>query len=208
MMAKTLTVNGAKKVYILGRRLEVLKKAALEHPSLSPIQCDVTSKEALQSAVDQITAECGYINLLVPNSGVMGPKLRYSPTQSISELRQSLFTDGDMAGMTEVMHVNVTATFFTMTAFLELLDVGNKNALKGGFGKPIKAGSDIPAIQSQVIFISSISAHSRHWLCSPPYFSSKAALTQIAKHASTQLVRFGIRVNAMAPGCKYHILPS
>ncbi|KAI2602741.1 short-chain dehydrogenase [Hypoxylon sp. NC1633] len=201
-MARALAFNGAKKVYILGRREDVLQASAQEHPSLIPLRCDVTSKEDLQSVVDQIKADVGYVNLVVANSGGIGPPVRFNPTASLSDLRQTLFTDFSMEGMNDTLGLNVTAAFFTMTAFLELLDAGNKNALNGGFGKPIKGmkGSDVPSIQSQVIFTTSVSAFSRHWTSSPPYLTSKVAIMQVAKHASTQLARFGIRVNAIAPG--------
>ncbi|KAF7592072.1 hypothetical protein BBP40_000738 [Aspergillus hancockii] len=199
-MARALASNGARKVYILGRRLSVLENAAAEHPRIIPHQCDVTSKPSLQSAVDRITTETGYVNLVVGNSGTIGPPMRFNPSASISETRQSLFTDFSMDEMNDTLHLNITAAFFTMTAFLELLDAGTKNALEGGFGKPVQEGSDVPSIQSQVIFTTSISAFSRHWTSSPPYLASKAAIMQVTKHASTQLARFGIRVNAIAPG--------
>ncbi|KAK7419284.1 hypothetical protein QQX98_003436 [Neonectria punicea] len=199
-MARALVLNGAKKVYILGRRLEVLIRAAQEHSSLVPLQCDVTSKEDLQAAVNRITDEVGYVNLVVANSGSIGPPVRFNPTRSLAELRETLFTNFSMDEMNEVLNLNVTAAFFTMTAFLELLDAGNKNALKDGFGKPINEGSHVPLIQSQVIFTTSVSAFSRHWSSSPPYLTSKVAIMQVTKHASTQLARFGIRVNAIAPG--------
>jgi NAD(P)-dependent dehydrogenase (short-subunit alcohol dehydrogenase family) len=202
-MARALAHNGAAKVYILGRRLEVLETAAREHASIVPLQCDVTSKADLQAAVDHITAEIGYINLVVANSGIIGPAVRFSPTASLTETRETLFTNFNMEDMTEALHLNVTAAFFTMTAFLELLDAGNKNALKGGFGRPIIEGGEVPSIQSQVIFTTSVSAFSRHWSSSPPYLTSKVAVMQVTKHASTQLARFGIRVNAIAPGCKF-----
>ncbi|KAK1960906.1 short chain dehydrogenase [Colletotrichum eremochloae] len=199
-MAKALATHGAAKVYILGRRLNVLEDAAKGHPNIIPHQCDVTSKEDLQAAVDRVTKEVGYVNLVVANSGVVGPSVRYNPSLSVSELRKVLFTDFSMQDMTDVLHVNVTAAFFTMSAFLELLDAGNKNALKGGFGKPDKEGSDVVAIQSQVIFTSSISAYSRHYASSPPYMASKVAIMHITKHASSQLGRLGIRANGLAPG--------
>lgn len=201
-MARALAHNGAAKVYILGRRLEVLESAALEHASLVPLQCDVTSKTDLQAAVDHIATQVGYVNLVVANSGIIGPAVRFSPTATLAETRTKLFDEFRMEDMTGTLHLNVTAAFFTMTAFLELLDAGNKNALKGGFGKPINEESDVPAIQSQVIFTTSVSAFSRHWSSSPPYLTSKVAIMQVTKHASTQLARFGIRVNAIAPGCK------
>ncbi|KAL2839449.1 short-chain dehydrogenase [Aspergillus pseudodeflectus] len=199
-MARALAFNGAHKVYILGRRLDVLEKAAKEHPSIVPLRCDVISKQDLQSVVDQITAHVGYVNLVIANSGSIGPPVRFNPTASIPELRETLFTKFSMDEMNETLHLNITAAFFTMTAFLQLLDAGNRHALQSGFGRPITEGSEVPSIQSQVIFTTSISAFSRHWTSSPPYLTSKAAIMQVTKHASTQLARFGIRVNAIAPG--------
>ncbi|PYH42142.1 SDR family NAD(P)-dependent oxidoreductase [Aspergillus saccharolyticus JOP 1030-1] len=201
IMTRALATNGAHKVYILGRRQEVLERAAAEFPgTVIPHPADVTSKADLQAAVDRIKSEVGYVNLVIANSGTIGPAARFNPAASISELRQTLFTDFDMEGMNETLNLNVTAAFLTMTAFLELLDAGTQNALRGGFGKPFREGSDVPSIQSQVIFTSSISAFSRHFSSSPPYLTSKAAIMQVTKHASTQLARFGIRVNALAPG--------
>lgn len=96
----------------------------------------------------------------------------------------------------------MTGAYFTMLAFLELLDAGNENARKGGFGAPLTEGSSVPSVQSQVLFISSISAYSRAWISAPSYSASKAAIEHLAKHASSNLARYSIRVNAMAPGCK------
>ncbi|CRL23926.1 Short-chain dehydrogenase/reductase SDR [Penicillium camemberti] len=199
-MSRALAANGARKVYILGRRLEVLEKAAEEYTSIVAVQADVTSKADLQAAVDRIKNEVGYVNLVVANSGNIGPAVRFSPSASISELRETLFTNFSPDEMNDALALNITAAFFTMTAFLELLDAGTRNALQGGFGKPPKEGTDVPSIQSQVIFTTSVSAFSRHWSSSPPYLTSKVAIMQVAKHASTQLARFGIRVNAIAPG--------
>jgi NAD(P)-dependent dehydrogenase (short-subunit alcohol dehydrogenase family) len=200
-MTRALAFNGAKKVYIIGRRLEKLEEAAKEHDSIIPIQGDVTSKTDLQAAVDRITNEVGYVNLVIANSGVLGPPVRFNPNHSIHELRETLFTNFSPEEMTGTLNLNVTAAFFTMTAFVELLDAGNKLALSGGFGKPAE-GSKVPLIQSQVIFTSSLSAFSRHWSSSPTYLASKVAIMQLAKHASTQLAQYGIRVNTLAPGRK------
>ncbi|RYP75484.1 hypothetical protein DL771_002369 [Monosporascus sp. 5C6A] len=73
-----------------------------------------------------------------------------------------------------------------MLASLELLNAYNKNALNGGFGSPKKEGSDVPWIPSHVIFRGSVSSYSRHISSSAAYRGSKAAITHIAKHASTQ----------------------
>jgi len=203
-MARALATNGAAKVYLLGRRLEILQEVIKEHPSIFvPIQCDITSKDSIQSAVDTITAQSGFVNLLVANSGVGGSPARWDPSYTISEARQALFTDNTMEDMTHAFHVNTTGAFFTLTAFLELLDAGNKNAVeKGGFGAPYPGGKE-PSVQSQVIFTSSVAAFSRHPLSNPAYAGSKAAIMHLTKHSSSAMARYGIRANALAPGCEF-----
>ncbi|KAB2107024.1 hypothetical protein AG0111_0g5265 [Alternaria gaisen] len=201
MIAKALVSAGASKVYILGRRKDKLELAAAQHESLIPLQCDITLKESLQAAVDTIAKDVGFINLLVANSGILGPTSSFVPGLSVQELRKNIFEDTAMEEFAQTFHVNTTATYFSMFAFLELLDAGNKNALDGGFGKPLGEGSKVPSIQSQVIITSSVGAFLREWQCAPAYAGSKAAITHMVKHASTGLAPHGIRVNALAPGC-------
>jgi NAD(P)-dependent dehydrogenase (short-subunit alcohol dehydrogenase family) len=208
MVAKALAAGGASKIYILGRRIDRLDAAASQYPSFHPIQCDITSKESLQSAVEFITSNTGHINLLVANSGIVGPMSSFVPGQSISQIRKSMFEDTSMADFANTFEVNVTATYFSILAFLELLDAGNAAAVKGGYGKPTKEGELVPSIQSQVIVTSSVGAFLREWMCPPAYAGSKAAIMHLVKHASTGLSSHGIRVNALAPGCGFPIFSS
>ncbi|KAK7961106.1 NAD(P)-binding protein [Apiospora saccharicola] len=218
VMARALLGAGAKKVYILGRRRDVLDKAVSEAAAdlkktsssgvMIPIECDVTSKASLQSAVDTVTKDAGYLNLLVANSGIGGPEARYGKGKSIAELRKELFEGVEMEDFTSTFHVNVTGAYFTMLAFLELLDAGNKYAVahaneEGVFGAPAADASSnpkVPAVQSQVIFTSSISAFSRAHVSGPAYAGSKSAIMHLTKHSSSNLAEHGIRVNALAPG--------
>ena len=72
MLTQALATNGAK-VYITGRRLEVLETTARVHGtpeklgsqggSIVPIAMDVTSKESIKGVVDYITNTEGYLNL-------------------------------------------------------------------------------------------------------------------------------------------------
>ncbi|KAH6614491.1 hypothetical protein B0J18DRAFT_301790 [Chaetomium sp. MPI-SDFR-AT-0129] len=208
-IARALATNGAKRVYILGRRLDVLKTAAAEFPDIFvPVQCDVTDHASLQAAVDKVTADAGYINLLVANSGVGGPPSGFTghPDVPLAEVRAKTFTAEAMAETTNTLHVNVTGAYFTILAFLELLDEGNKRAVKGeGFGKPLVEGSDVPSVQSQVIVTSSVAAFSRMHISSPAYLGSKAAILQLTKQMSSNLAVYGIRANALAPGCKFSL---
>ncbi|KAI1805838.1 NAD(P)-binding protein [Daldinia bambusicola] len=194
MMAKTLVRAGASKVYLLGRRQDILDSAATQEKGLVPITCDVTSKDSLQTAVDTITSDVGYVNLLVANAGILGPTKKFNHSLSIHELRKEMFEEASTDGFTNTLNVNVTGAYFTMLAFLELLDAGNKNALRGGFGAPEHPGSSVVSIQSQVIFTSSVGAYSRDSLSPPAYSGSKAALSHLAKHASTNLSKYEIRV--------------
>ncbi len=74
--ARALDANGAKAVYIVGRREETLKEAAQTavNGTIKPIVGDVTDKESLTKVADQVRQEQGYINLLFANAGVSGPK--------------------------------------------------------------------------------------------------------------------------------------
>lgn len=197
-MARALAENGAAKVYILGRRMDVLEAAAAETRGLVPIGCDVTSKESLQAAVDRVAADSGHVDLLVANSGIFGPSsARWQPDLSVSELRDAMFVNGDMAGVTNAFNVNVTGAFFTFLAFLELLHAGNEKKKKA-----VGPGNVNP-VQSQVVFISSIASFSRHNAGAPVYGATKAALTHLTKHTASAVARHGIRANALAPGCTF-----
>ncbi|KAI0403154.1 short chain dehydrogenase [Xylaria palmicola] len=211
MMAKALSGAGAK-VYILGRRVSTLEAAASSHPNIVPLVCDVTSKASLQGAVDRITAEAGYVNLVVANAGIFGPPASYDSSLSVRALRRALFEGVDMAAFTETMHVNATAAYFTLLAFLELLDSGNQNALRGegGFGGPSlreeggggggRSTGVPPFVQSQVVFTASVGSFSRERATPPAYAASKSAVAHLAKHAATNLAPYQIRVNTLAPG--------
>lgn len=203
MMAEALAVNGASKVFILGRREDVLAKAAAKYPEVMvPVTCDISSKESLAAAAAQVATAAGYINLLIANSGIAGTFVRYDTSLSIPDLQAHLMAMS-MDGFTKTLHVNATGQFFTMVAFLELLDKGNKHALSGkagAFGAPVKEGGKAPSVQSQVVFTSSHASFARGAWTAPDYGASKAAVTFLMKQASTCLAGYGIRANALAPG--------
>jgi NAD(P)-dependent dehydrogenase (short-subunit alcohol dehydrogenase family) len=72
--AQALAANGAK-VYITGRRKEVIENSASVHGSekalgssggsIVPLVMDVTSKESISAIVEHITKEDGYLNVCV-----------------------------------------------------------------------------------------------------------------------------------------------
>ncbi|XXH01864.1 T-complex protein 1 subunit zeta [Hypoxylon texense] len=187
MITQALESNGAI-VYIIGRRKESLDKAATtaKHGNIRPIQGDVTSKEDLERAVAEIKSAVGYVNVVVANSGILGPSLQgITPETSLSDLRSQLL-GWDTTAFTNTYAVNTTGVFNTIAAFLELLDEGNK---RGNLKQ-----------KSQVIATSSIGAYNRVPFAGYAYGSSKAAVIHMMKQFATGLVPYGIRANVIAPG--------
>ncbi|KAJ4388615.1 hypothetical protein N0V93_006074 [Gnomoniopsis smithogilvyi] len=191
MIVKALEQNGAK-VYIIGRRKEVLEKVAKEeakHGNIIPIQGDATSKEDLERIVAQITKETGYINLLVANAGITGPMFTspntLAPSTPLADLQKQLW-NVDPAGFDQTFSVNVRAVYFSIVAFLPLLEAGNQ---KGNVAQ-----------SSQAIITSSIGGFNREPLAHFSYSASKAAVTHMAKQFATVFGKYKIRFNVIAPG--------
>ncbi|KAJ5051749.1 uncharacterized protein L3040_001521 [Drepanopeziza brunnea f. sp. 'multigermtubi'] len=189
MMARALALNGAHKVYIIGRRKEILEAAARSVPTnnIVPLVGDVTSKETLASLVATITSEVGYINVLIANSGILGPQKSIPITagSSIADF-QKAYGDTSFGEYAATFELNTVAVWFTIVAFLGLLDEGNK---KGNVEQ-----------KSQVIATSSIGGFNRNVPGGFAYGQSKAATTHLMKQLASQLAPFGIRSNVLAPG--------
>ena len=182
MIARALAEAGAHKVYIVGRRLDVLHAAAtsIGYPTvISPLYCDVTSKISLESIAAVIESDVGYLNLVVANAGVGGPQVPWpGPTTSLEEWRdQQLAQDFD--DFTHTFKVNTCSVWYTAMAFLKLLDNGNKRANLEQ--------------SSQVIVISSIASFNKKSPGGIAYGASKAGSTHLAKQLSSVLPTWNIR---------------
>lgn len=189
MITTALATNGADKVYILGRREQVLKEAATAiGPNVIPLTCDVSSKESLKEAAATVKRDVGYLNLLVCNAGIGGPQVK-GPTPELTAAEWAeMNLNHAKEDYTRVFDVNVSSVWYTAMAFLELLDLGNK---KG----------NVPQ-SSQVITTSSIGAFNKVAPGGWAYGQSKAAVTLLSKHLSSVLPQWNIRSNCIAPGCE------
>lgn len=166
-----------------------------KHGSIIPIAGDVTSKPDLERIAAQIQSEAGHINLLVCNAGIMGPT--FSPgisvqpadpkKSSLEDLQRDLWSV-DPSALDKVFSINVGGVFFTIAAFLPLLNAGNENG-----GSP----------NSQVVVTSSIGGLNRVPMAHYLYSASKAAVTHMAKQFASTCASFGIRFNVIAPGCAW-----
>jgi len=197
MIAQGLAASGAK-VYITGRRLDVLKKTADSWDKkvggqILPLQMDVTDKKSIAQVKSNIEAQEGKIHILVNNAGQVGPESHFLGNPEAPEckdaetLGQSLFDNESFEGWADLYSINASAIFFVTTAFLGLL---------------AKGSDDIKGHWSTVINITSMSGLikvAQEHFC---YNSAKAAASHLTKMFSTELAlkKIPVRVNAVAPG--------
>ncbi|KAK7056984.1 hypothetical protein VNI00_002702 [Paramarasmius palmivorus] len=202
MIAKGLAANGAK-VYITGRRAEVLQKVAdetsKEDGEIVPLPMDVTDKKSILEAKKVLQEKEGKLHILVNNAGQVGPVSPFMSNPDAPELKSgeamgnALFQE-DFAGWGQLYSINVFPIFFVTTALLGLLENGSQ---------------DIPTWTSSVINITSISGvikqaqdHVQSLLDVFCYNSAKAAASHLTKLLSTELhiKKIPVRVNAVSPG--------
>ncbi|CZT21182.1 related to dehydrogenases with different specificities (related to short-chain alcohol dehydrogenases) [Ramularia collo-cygni] len=195
--AKILDANGAKAVYIVGRREEVLRKAAdsAENGTIIPLVGDVTNIDSLRGIVATIEKEQGYVNVVFANAGTTGvchdpsDDVRMGKIPTLAEFQQKMLRPELLDEFTQVLHINTTAVHYTAMAFLDLLDKGNQK-------KNV-------AQESQIIVTTSAAAYERSLLPSlAAYCSAKAATSTLAGVLATKFAerRLHIRVNSIAPG--------
>ncbi|KAI5866796.1 NAD(P)-binding protein [Durotheca rogersii] len=194
MAAQALSANGAK-VYITGRRTEVLENAARSHQPgnasggrIIPVgPCDVTDKNDLERLATEIGRRERFIHLLVCNAGIAGPKAEPDVAEA-TDLKTRLWENEDLADWRANFDTNVTAVYFTTVAFLPLLQAG------------IRPRGPLEPYSSSVITISSMSGIMRRSQGHFSYNTAKGATVQLTKLMSSEFLKASIRVNSIAPG--------
>jgi len=129
MIAQGLAANGAI-VYIIGRRQEVLESSADEHGEptkgkIIPIVGDITDKAGIEKIVDELKQKEGFINLLVNNAGISGPK-QPSEGKNATEYKESLWKPS-FEEFGDTFQTNVSSIYFVSVGFLPLLEAGTKS---------------------------------------------------------------------------------
>lgn len=192
MAAQALAANGAK-VYIVGRRKEVLENASKSHDpahggSIVPLgPCDVTKKSDLDALVRELQEKEKHINLLVCNAGVGGPKAE-PHSEDASELKDRLWNSESVEEWGDTYKTDVTSVYFTTVAFLPLLQAA------------MEPHGPLEKFGSSVITTSSMSGLMRHAQGHFSYNAAKAATVHLTKLMSAEFQRASIRVNSIAPG--------
>ncbi|KAK0186693.1 hypothetical protein F5146DRAFT_1066920 [Armillaria mellea] len=103
MIAQAFANNGAR-VYITGRRQDVLQQAG----KLVGISCDTADKTSIQALVNSISKEEGHVDILVNNAGI---------TSQTAQVEKGDISAKELG--TELCH------FFTATAFLPFLSAAS-----------------------------------------------------------------------------------
>ena len=96
-----------------------------------------------------------------------------------------------MQGYDDTYHMNIVSPYYTLLAFMLLLDAGNKDS---------KSPTSTTMIKSQFIVTSSIAGFNRKATAGFAYGSSKAGVNHLMKQMGMYLVPYHIRVNVICPG--------
>ncbi|KAI1825063.1 hypothetical protein F4861DRAFT_502933 [Xylaria intraflava] len=216
-MASAACETGASRVYILGRRLEVITNTAKEldetQVRVVPLQCDVRSIDSVKAVVRHIERESGYIDVLVNNAGIPNPFFDPESADTIEALQEGLLEAHK--GSLNVLDTNLSAIIGTSSAFLSLLHKGNTRR-----GWPVKklqaTDANTRSLEhsqpnvdpgdmrtSQIITMSSIGGIERSGLTGLASTASKAGVPHLGQTLSTMLAPWNIRSNVCIPGY-YH----
>lgn len=192
--AQALDANGAKAVYVVGRRADPLQKAAESavNGSIIPLVGDVTDVDSLNDVVAVVEKEQGFVNVVFANAGTTG--VCHDPDDNVQtgtagQFQSKMLKPELLQEFTQILNVNTTAVFYTAMAFLELLDKGNRQ------GNVVQ--------DSQIVVTTSAAAYDRSLLPTlTAYCTSKAASSGLAEILSTKFAQrsLRIRVNSLAPG--------
>ncbi|EMC93410.1 hypothetical protein BAUCODRAFT_125274 [Baudoinia panamericana UAMH 10762] len=195
MIAQALVTNGAK-VYITGRREEVLESTVKQYNtgpgSLHALPGDVSTKEgAIKLAKEMEQKEPKGIHLLVNNAGIArDDNTKFStngqPNMEDPNAISQHFLKSEEQQFQETFQTNVIGQYFMSMAFLPLLAKGREVT---------------PGYTTSVVNVSSISGQMKGSSNGQfAYASSKAAFTHMSRMLATTFKDCKVRVNVIAPG--------
>ncbi|KAE8539969.1 hypothetical protein D1P53_003907 [Cryptococcus gattii VGV] len=193
--AGALAQNGCK-VYITGRRFELLEEAAKTaapsqgHGSIIPVQADMSTKEGIAKLKEVIESNEKWINVLINNHGVALPSAQIDEAEQTPEaLSKKMFEDETFENWTNGYRINTASYYFTSFAFLSLLSAAKT---VGNFPEP----GNIVNLSS----MSGITKTSQRGQFS--YNANKAATISLSHQLATEFARrdLGVRVNVVCPG--------
>jgi NAD(P)-dependent dehydrogenase (short-subunit alcohol dehydrogenase family) len=151
---------------------------------LRRIDCDVTHKDSIEAAAQQVRAALGEPTVLVNNAGVDQPPDAGGNRSRIENLPLEQFRT--------MIEVNLLGTFQVTQVF------GARMAEERG-GSIINIGSLYASVSPDQRFYEHL-AGDLPFLKSPAYGASKAGVVNMTKYFSTLWGPRGVRVNTLSPG--------
>ena len=147
----------------------------------------MTSKSDLEKLIKELSAKEKYLNLLITNAGITGPKAP-PDSESAPELHEKIWKGESFEDWAGVFNTNVSSVYFSTLAFLPLLQAS------------IDPSGPVAPRSPNVIVISSMSGIMRNSQGHFAYNAAKGATVHLAKLMSAEFEKASIRVNSIAPG--------
>ena len=201
--------------------MNAVKKLQSDVPSepnsttaVKEVVCDVTDLESVKAAAEFIKNDIGYVDVLINNAGVIGPKNGqevYAAT-TIQELSDSMVLGWD--AWQSAMAINTQSVIGVSATFLPLLEAANTRrgwapGKVSGTGNArardtsrLSANNIAPDDDrmAHIITLGSVASFNRWISAGLAYSATKSAAAHLAKMMSTFLAEWGIRSNVIAPG--------
>jgi NAD(P)-dependent dehydrogenase (short-subunit alcohol dehydrogenase family) len=146
--------------------------------------CDVTSRESIERALDSLAGRLGDPAILVNNAGVDQPPDSGATRSRVEQLPIDQFR--------RMVEVNLLGTFQVTQV------IGGGMAARGG-GSIVNIGSLYASVSPDQRFYDHL-AGELPFLKSPAYGASKAAVVNMTKYFATLWGPRGVRVNTLSPG--------
>ena len=142
MQARGLHDAGCK-VYIVGRRGNVLDNAVKSWGFAGKLEADVTNVEEIERIVDEMEKMEGKVDIVIANAGMAGPTHHGAdtsfPSQSNTpgrglkqmtavEYKKEILKKNTVANWDELFHINTYHILFTAVAFLPLMQKASEAA--------------------------------------------------------------------------------
>ncbi|GFZ48762.1 hypothetical protein JCM24511_06511 [Saitozyma sp. JCM 24511] len=185
-LAKAFAQNGAK-VYITGRRVDVLNKTAEElqlatKGQVIAIEGDVSTKAGCEAIAQQIAKYETKVDVLVNCAGILLPENNIVLNVNDADKLEQTLWGVDDEHWRKTLDINVNGTYFMTIASLPLLRKSS-----GASVINIASGLGWPGFETRAFG-------------AVAYNTSKAAVLHLTENLAARLATTKIRVNALAPG--------
>ena len=159
-------------------------RARHDQSRLKIFDCDITKRDALTAARDDVVAAMGVPRVLVNNAGIDQPPDSGASRFNIEDMPVEMFR--------LMVEVNLVGTFQVTQVFGALMTAH-------GGGSIINIGSLYASVSPDQRFYDHFPGEPA-FLKVPAYGASKAGVVNITKYFATIWGRHGVRVNTLSPG--------